>query len=46
MFFYGIILCVAGLGAFGYMAVVSEFFYVDLGPNLRQHLCRFCIGGD
>ena len=33
MFFYGIILCVGGLGAFGYMAVMSEFFYADLGPT-------------
>ena len=41
MFFYGIILCVAGLGAFGYMAVVSEFFYEDLGPTYANILVGF-----
>ena len=41
MFFYGIILCVGGLGAFGYMAVVSEFFYVDLGPTYANILVGF-----
>ena len=41
MFFYGIILCVAGLGAFGYMAVVSEFFYVDLGPTYANIFVGF-----
>ncbi|MEQ9210355.1 MAG: sodium:proton antiporter NhaD, partial [Pseudomonadales bacterium] len=33
IFFYGIILCVGGLGAFGYLVVVSEFMYIDLGPT-------------
>ena len=41
MFFYGIILCVAGLGAFGYMAIVSEFFYVDLGPTYANIFVGF-----
>ena len=41
MFFYGIILCVAGLGAFGYMAVVSEFFYGDLGPTYANIFVGF-----
>ncbi len=41
MFFYGIILCVAGLGAFGYMAVVSEFFYEDLGPTYANIFVGF-----
>lgn len=31
MFFYGIILCVGGLSAFGYLNATSEFFYGDLG---------------
>ncbi len=33
MFFYGIILCVGGLGALGYLAKVSEIFYIDLGTT-------------
>ncbi len=33
MFFYGVILCVGGLGAFGYLAIGSEFMYTDLGPT-------------
>ncbi len=33
MFFYGVILCVGGLGALGYLAVASEFMYGDLGPT-------------
>lgn len=31
MFFYGIILCVGGLGTLGYLAQVSQLMYVDLG---------------
>ncbi|HHH44505.1 MAG TPA: sodium:proton antiporter [Gammaproteobacteria bacterium] len=33
MFFYGIILCVGGLGALGYLAVGSELMYGDLGAT-------------
>jgi Na+/H+ antiporter NhaD/arsenite permease-like protein len=33
MFFYGIILCVGGLGLIGYLAVVSQFMYGDLGAT-------------
>ena len=33
MFFYGVILCVGGLGTMGYLTVLSEFMYVDLGPT-------------
>lgn len=32
-FFYGVILCVGGLSQFGYLAVVSKFLYLDLGPT-------------
>jgi Na+/H+ antiporter NhaD/arsenite permease-like protein len=32
MFFYGVILCVGGLGALGYLAVLSEVMYAQLGP--------------
>ncbi|MCB1788807.1 MAG: sodium:proton antiporter NhaD [Gammaproteobacteria bacterium] len=33
MFFYGIILCVGGLGTLGYLAVGSELMYGQLGPT-------------
>jgi Na+/H+ antiporter NhaD/arsenite permease-like protein len=33
MFFYGIILCVGGLGTLGYLALVSELMYGDLGAT-------------
>jgi len=33
MFFYGVVLCVGGLGTIGYLAHVSEFIYGDLGPT-------------
>ncbi len=32
LFFYGIMMCVGGLGTIGYLALGSEFMYVDLGP--------------
>lgn len=38
MFFYGIILCVGGLGALGYLAKVSEIFYIDLGTTYANIL--------
>ncbi len=33
MFFYGVILCVGGLGALGYLGLVSGFMYGDLGAT-------------
>lgn len=33
MFFYGIILCVGGLGTIGYLSVGSQLLYGDLGPT-------------
>jgi Na+/H+ antiporter NhaD/arsenite permease-like protein len=38
MFFYGVILCVGGLGAFGYLAIGSEFMYSGLGPTVSNVL--------
>lgn len=38
MFFYGIILCVGGLGSLGYLALVSQLMYVDLGPTTANIL--------
>ncbi len=38
MFFYGIILCVGGLGTIGYLALVSEAMYVGMGPTTANVL--------
>ena len=38
MFFYGVILCVGGLGTLGYLAVVSQFLFLDLGPTTANIL--------
>ena len=38
LFFYGVILCVGGLGQFGYLAVTSQFMYFDLGPTTANVL--------
>ena len=38
MFFYGIILCVGGLGSFGYLALASDFTYHSLGPTTANIL--------
>jgi Na+/H+ antiporter NhaD/arsenite permease-like protein len=41
MFFYGVILCVGGLGAFGYLANAAQFMYTDLGPTVANTLVGF-----
>ncbi|MFT5501857.1 MAG: Na+/H+ antiporter NhaD/arsenite permease-like protein [Woeseiaceae bacterium] len=41
LFFYGIMLCVAGLGAFGYLAVGSDLLYGALGPTTANILVGF-----
>jgi Na+/H+ antiporter NhaD/arsenite permease-like protein len=33
LFFYGVVLCVGGLGFIGYLAMASELMYVDLGAT-------------
>ncbi|MBK8637149.1 MAG: sodium:proton antiporter NhaD [Chromatiaceae bacterium] len=38
MFFYGVVLCVGGLGFIGYLALVSQFVYVDMGPTTANVL--------
>jgi Na+/H+ antiporter NhaD/arsenite permease-like protein len=38
MFFYGVILCVGGLGAFGYLAIGSELMYSGLGATVSNVL--------
>src|SRR5690606_18165251 len=36
LFFFGIIFAVAGLGVAGYLALVSDFLYLDLGPTVAN----------
>ena len=38
MFFYGIILCVGGLGTLGYLGLLSQLMYGDLGPSTANVL--------
>lgn len=38
LFFYGVMLCVAGLAEFGYLALLSGSLYADLGPTLANTL--------
>jgi Na+/H+ antiporter NhaD/arsenite permease-like protein len=38
MFFYGVILCVGGLGAFGYLAIGSDLMYTGLGATYSNIL--------
>ena len=38
LFFYGVILCVAGLAEFGYLALLSGTLYANLGPTLANAL--------
>ena len=41
MFFYGVILCVGGLGALGYLGLVSSLMYGDLGATNANILVGF-----
>ncbi len=41
MFFYGVIMCVGGLGAFGYLAVGSEWMYEGLGATTANVIVGF-----
>jgi len=38
LFFYGVVLCVGGLGFIGYLALVSQVMYVDLGATTANIL--------
>jgi NhaD family Na+/H+ antiporter len=38
LFFYGVVLCVGGLGQFGYLAMTSAYLYTDLGPTTANVL--------
>lgn len=41
MFFYGVILCVGGLGTLGYLELTSNFMYQDLGATRANILVGF-----
>ena len=41
MFFYGIMLCVGGLGALGYLATLSDVLYGGLAQQQRISLSGF-----
>ena len=45
MFFYGIMLCVGGLGALGYLAALSDFLYGGLGATTANILDRGSFSG-
>ncbi len=36
LFFFGVIMCVGGLGFIGYLAHASEFMYLELGPTITN----------
>ena len=44
LFFFGVIFAVAGLGFLGYLALVSQFLYVDLGPTTANRGWRLVSG--
>lgn len=41
LFFYGVVLCVGGLGFIGYLSIVSEYFYLDLGATTANVMVGF-----
>jgi len=36
LFFYGVVLCVGGLGFIGYLGLVSQMMYTDIGPTFAN----------
>ena len=38
LFFFGVIMCVGGLGFIGYLDLVSAYMYVELGPTFANTL--------
>ena len=36
LFFYGVVLCVGGLGFIGYLELVSQMMYIDMGPTFAN----------
>ncbi len=38
LFFFGVIMCVGGLGFIGYLTLISECMYTELGPTIANSL--------
>ena len=38
LFFFGVIMCVGGLGFIGYLDVLSNIIYIELGPTIANSL--------
>ncbi|MEQ9450256.1 MAG: sodium:proton antiporter NhaD [Pseudomonadales bacterium] len=38
LFFFGVIMCVGALGFVGYLTLISEWMYTDLGPTIANSL--------
>lgn len=38
LFFFGVIMCVGGLGFIGYLELISQWMYMDLGPTIANSL--------
>lgn len=38
LFFFGVIMCVGGLGFIGYLDLLSNFMYVEMGPTIANSL--------
>jgi NhaD family Na+/H+ antiporter len=41
LFFYGVVLCVGGLGTIGYLALTSEVMYAQMGPTFANVMVGF-----
>ena len=38
LFFFGVIMCVGGLGFIGYLDLISAYMYVELGPTIANSM--------
>lgn len=38
LFFFGVIMCVGGLGFIGYLEMAAQYMYIDLGPTIANSL--------
>lgn len=36
LFFFGVIMCVGGLSELGYLAIASQYLYVEMGPTIAN----------
>ncbi len=41
LFFYGVVMCVGGLGFLGYLAVGAQVLYIDWGPTFANTMVGF-----